>query len=150
MYFSLTPSKIALYFVVPIWRVLQRWLSLRFLIHVLFQHLARCNLNLAPLVKFWPDFHLLSHYSLVNIRPLHWADMSSTVCVFEDRFLVRSIDKSKFDRVSRINAKSTGFDAELLLDVNTDIFPVMVKSVGVIETSYIAVQFYMFKYLTFL
>ncbi|KAK1934854.1 putative RNA polymerase subunit 8c [Babesia divergens] len=54
--------------------------------------------------------------------------MSSTVCVFEDRFVVRSIDKSKFDRVSRINAKSTGFDAELLLDVNTDIFPVMVKS----------------------
>ncbi|GFE53716.1 RNA polymerase subunit [Babesia ovis] len=54
--------------------------------------------------------------------------MSSATCVFEDRFLVRSIDNSKFERVSRISAKSTGFDAELLLDINSDIFPVTVKS----------------------
>ncbi|GBE59713.1 RNA polymerase subunit [Babesia ovata] len=54
--------------------------------------------------------------------------MSSVTCVFEDRFVVRSIDNSKFERVSRISAKSTGFDAELLLDINSDIFPVNVKS----------------------
>ncbi|AFZ80368.1 DNA-directed RNA polymerase subunit rpb8, putative [Theileria equi strain WA] len=54
--------------------------------------------------------------------------MATASCVFEDRFLVRSIDKSKFERVARISAKSTGFDAELLLDVNSDLLPVNNKA----------------------
>lgn len=44
--------------------------------------------------------------------------------LFEDRFIVRGIDNSKYERVTRITAKSTGFDAEIVLDVNSDLFPV--------------------------
>ncbi|UKJ87757.1 DNA-directed RNA polymerases I, II, and III subunit [Theileria orientalis] len=54
--------------------------------------------------------------------------MTTASCVFEDRFLVRSIDNSKFERVSRLSAKSTGFDAELLLDVNSDLLQVNSKA----------------------
>eukprot|EP00920_Eleutheroschizon_duboscqi_P023570 GHVT01058739.1.p1 GENE.GHVT01058739.1~~GHVT01058739.1.p1 ORF type:complete len:174 (+),score=51.52 GHVT01058739.1:117-638(+) len=44
--------------------------------------------------------------------------------LFEDRFLVRSIDNSKFESVSRLRGKSTGFEAELTLDVNSELFDV--------------------------
>lgn len=56
--------------------------------------------------------------------------MTTASCVFEDRFLVRSIDNSKFERVSRLSAKSTGFDAELLLDFNSDLLQVYNKQVN--------------------
>lgn len=50
--------------------------------------------------------------------------------LFEDRFIVRGIDNSKYERVTRITAKSTGFDAEIVLDVNSDLFPVRENTVG--------------------
>lgn len=48
-------------------------------------------------------------------------------CLFEDRFEVRSVDNSKFERVSRLKGKSSGFDADIQLDVNSDLFPVKEK-----------------------
>lgn len=51
------------------------------------------------------------------------------VPLFEDFFLVRSVDNSKFEKVSRIRGKSSGYDAEILLDINTDIYPVAEKEV---------------------
>lgn len=50
-------------------------------------------------------------------------------CIFEDRFVVRSLDGSKFEKVGRLRAKSSGFDAEIVLDVNTDLFPIEDKQV---------------------
>lgn len=47
--------------------------------------------------------------------------------LFEDRFFVRSVDTSKFEKVGRIRGKSSGFDAEIILDVNVDIYPVHAK-----------------------
>eukprot|EP01069_Polyplicarium_translucidae_P003456 Polyplicarium_translucidae@DN2314_c0_g1_i2.p2 len=44
--------------------------------------------------------------------------------LLEDRFFVRSVDNSKFEKVGRIKAKSLGFDIDMTLDVNIDIFPV--------------------------
>ncbi|PHJ19977.1 dna-directed rna polymerase ii rpbabc8 [Cystoisospora suis] len=51
----------------------------------------------------------------------------SIPCLFEDRFEVRSVDNSKFETVSRIKAKSSGFDADIQLDINSHIFPVKEK-----------------------
>lgn len=51
----------------------------------------------------------------------------SIACLFEDRFEVRSVDNSKFERVSRLKGKSSGFDADIQLDVNSDIFPIREK-----------------------
>ncbi|KEP67122.1 UNVERIFIED_CONTAM: DNA-directed RNA polymerase II RPBABC8 [Hammondia hammondi] len=51
----------------------------------------------------------------------------SIPCLFEDRFEVRSVDCSKFERVARLKGKSSGFDADLQLDVNSDLFPVKEK-----------------------
>ncbi|XP_026191615.1 DNA-directed RNA polymerases I, II, and III subunit RPABC3 [Cyclospora cayetanensis] len=51
----------------------------------------------------------------------------SIPCLFEDRFTVRSVDNNKFERVSRIRAKSSGLDAELILDVNKQLLPLAEK-----------------------
>lgn len=51
--------------------------------------------------------------------------------LFEDFFLVRSVDNSKFKKVGRIRGKSSGYDAEIILDINTDIFPVVEKEVKI-------------------
>eukprot|EP00914_Ancora_sagittata_P029461 GHVO01058264.1.p2 GENE.GHVO01058264.1~~GHVO01058264.1.p2 ORF type:complete len:141 (+),score=28.84 GHVO01058264.1:100-522(+) len=44
--------------------------------------------------------------------------------LLEDRFYIRSVDTSKFEKVGRLKAKSLGFDIEMQLDVNIDVFPV--------------------------
>lgn len=49
--------------------------------------------------------------------------------LFEDRFIIRSVDNSKFEKVGRIRGKSSGFDAEIILDINVDIYPVYEKEV---------------------
>lgn len=54
-----------------------------------------------------------------------------TGLLFEDFFLVRSVDNSKFEKVGRIRGKSSGYDAEIILDINTDIYPVSEKEVGI-------------------
>eukprot|EP01127_Copromyxa_protea_P000857 TRINITY_DN10766_c0_g1_i1.p1 TRINITY_DN10766_c0_g1~~TRINITY_DN10766_c0_g1_i1.p1 ORF type:complete len:138 (-),score=30.96 TRINITY_DN10766_c0_g1_i1:55-468(-) len=41
----------------------------------------------------------------------------------EDIFSVTSTDKAHFDKVTRIEASTEGGDMELVLDVNTDIYP---------------------------
>lgn len=51
----------------------------------------------------------------------------SIPCLFEDRFTVRNVDNSKFERVSRIRAKSSGLDADLILDVHNQLLPVAEK-----------------------
>lgn len=45
-----------------------------------------------------------------------------TTAIFEDRFVVDSVDNSKFEKVSRIKAKSTGYDAELIIDICTELY----------------------------
>lgn len=54
----------------------------------------------------------------------------SIPCLFEDRFTVKSVDSSKFERVSRIRAKSSGLDADLILDVHNQLLPVAEKQVS--------------------
>ncbi|KAL8275463.1 hypothetical protein Esti_000675 [Eimeria stiedai] len=51
----------------------------------------------------------------------------SIPCLFEDRFTIRNVDNSKFERVSRIRAKSSGLDADLILDVHNQLLPVAEK-----------------------
>ncbi|GAW83519.1 RNA polymerase subunit 8c [Plasmodium gonderi] len=55
--------------------------------------------------------------------------------LFEDRFVISSVDNSKFEKVSRIKAKSTGYDAELILDVHSELFKVEEK-----KAIYLALQ----------
>jgi len=45
--------------------------------------------------------------------------------IFEDRFEVKNIDPDGkiFDKVSRIDCSSDGSEAQLLLDINMDIYP---------------------------
>jgi hypothetical protein len=45
--------------------------------------------------------------------------------IFEDIFLVQDIDKDgkKFDRVSRLFCRSETYEMELILDINTEIYP---------------------------
>lgn len=40
---------------------------------------------------------------------------------------MRNVDNSKFERVSRIRAKSSGLDADLILDVHNQLLPVAEK-----------------------
>ncbi|XP_075110541.1 DNA-directed RNA polymerases II, IV and V subunit 8B isoform X2 [Nicotiana tabacum] len=49
--------------------------------------------------------------------------------LFEDMFTVtqKDPDGKKFDRVNRIEARSEQFDMYMLLDVNTEIYPMRVK-----------------------
>ncbi|XP_059655019.1 DNA-directed RNA polymerases II and V subunit 8A-like [Cornus florida] len=48
--------------------------------------------------------------------------------LFEDIFKVDALDPDgkKFDKVSRVDARSEQFDMHLLLDVNTEIYPIHV------------------------
>ncbi|KAK4344879.1 hypothetical protein RND71_035055 [Anisodus tanguticus] len=49
--------------------------------------------------------------------------------LFEDIFTVtqKDPDRKKFDRVNRIEAQSEQFDMYMLLDINTEIYPMRVK-----------------------
>eukprot|EP00922_Rhytidocystis_sp_ex-Travisia-forbesii_P005315 GHVS01007760.1.p1 GENE.GHVS01007760.1~~GHVS01007760.1.p1 ORF type:complete len:171 (-),score=39.23 GHVS01007760.1:190-702(-) len=49
---------------------------------------------------------------------------SSSAFMFEDRFILRAVDWSRFDNILRVRGKSAGFDAELVLDVHSQLFPV--------------------------
>jgi len=51
---------------------------------------------------------------------------SNPSILFEDIFRVQEIDKDgkKFDRVSRIFCRSETYEMEMILDVNTEIYPV--------------------------
>ncbi|CUV04168.1 RNA polymerase II B8 subunit [Cryptosporidium parvum Iowa II] len=53
--------------------------------------------------------------------------MSLPSCLFEDRFVINSVDSGKFDRIGRIRGRSVGFDADLILDINNELFPVREK-----------------------
>jgi len=54
----------------------------------------------------------------------------STPFLLDDIFDVKDIDKDgkKFDRVSRIYATSENYEMELILDVNTDIYPIDINT----------------------
>jgi DNA-directed RNA polymerase I, II, and III subunit RPABC3 len=54
--------------------------------------------------------------------------MTSNIVLFEDIFFVEKInpDGKKFDKVSRIEAKSENCDMFMHLDVNTEIYPMSV------------------------
>lgn len=54
---------------------------------------------------------------------------SDPTVLLEDRFTVTSCDNSKFENVTRIRGKSAAFDADIVLDVNTHIYPVKEKEV---------------------
>eukprot|EP00922_Rhytidocystis_sp_ex-Travisia-forbesii_P023228 GHVS01034109.1.p1 GENE.GHVS01034109.1~~GHVS01034109.1.p1 ORF type:complete len:178 (+),score=31.93 GHVS01034109.1:107-640(+) len=49
---------------------------------------------------------------------------SSSAFMFEDRFILRAVDWSRFENILRVRGKSAGFDAELILDVHSQLFPV--------------------------
>jgi len=53
----------------------------------------------------------------------------SDVLLFEDIFDIKNIDKDgkKFEKVSRIHGISENYEMELILDVNTDIFPLEIN-----------------------
>eukprot|EP00921_Rhytidocystis_pertsovi_P009891 GHVQ01015856.1.p1 GENE.GHVQ01015856.1~~GHVQ01015856.1.p1 ORF type:complete len:129 (-),score=18.80 GHVQ01015856.1:266-652(-) len=44
--------------------------------------------------------------------------------LFEDRFMIRSVDWNRFENVLRMRGKSSGYDADLILDVHSHLFPV--------------------------
>jgi DNA-directed RNA polymerase I, II, and III subunit RPABC3 len=44
--------------------------------------------------------------------------------LFESPFKISGINSAKYDRVSRIQAKSHDNDVQLMLDVNTELYPV--------------------------
>ncbi|KIK94876.1 hypothetical protein PAXRUDRAFT_827581 [Paxillus rubicundulus Ve08.2h10] len=50
---------------------------------------------------------------------------SSSRIVFDDIFTINGIDKEgkKFDRVSRLYARSKNYDMDMTLDYNTELFP---------------------------
>ncbi|KAF9229466.1 RNA polymerase I [Gyrodon lividus] len=50
---------------------------------------------------------------------------SSSSIVFDDIFTINAIDKEgkKFDRVSRLYARSKNYDMDMTLDYNTELFP---------------------------
>ncbi|KAK9895937.1 RNA polymerase I [Cystobasidium minutum MCA 4210] len=52
---------------------------------------------------------------------------SSSNILFDDLFKVSAVDRDgkKFDRVSRINAKSENHEMDLTLDINTDLWPLV-------------------------
>jgi DNA-directed RNA polymerase I, II, and III subunit RPABC3 len=47
--------------------------------------------------------------------------------LFESPFKVGEINSAKYDRVSRIKATSHDNDVQLMLDVNTELYPVSVE-----------------------
>eukprot|EP01056_Protomagalhaensia_sp_Gyna25_P000896 Protomagalhaensia_sp_Gyna_25__895@NODE_1430_length_1843_cov_223_133038_g1154_i0_p2_GENE_NODE_1430_length_1843_cov_223_133038_g1154_i0NODE_1430_length_1843_cov_223_133038_g1154_i0_p2_ORF_typecomplete_len155_score31_45RNA_pol_Rpb8/PF03870_15/2_2e31RNA_pol_RpbG/PF16992_5/0_13RNA_pol_RpbG/PF16992_5/1_3_NODE_1430_length_1843_cov_223_133038_g1154_i013051769 len=47
--------------------------------------------------------------------------------LLEDRVTIDSIDHSKFENVARVRGKSVAYDAEIILDINTNIYPVKEK-----------------------
>ncbi|KAI6132696.1 RNA polymerase [Pisolithus croceorrhizus] len=51
---------------------------------------------------------------------------ASSNIVFDDVFTINGIDKEgkKFDRVSRLYARSRNYDMDMTLDYNTELFPV--------------------------
>ncbi|KAI6136770.1 RNA polymerase I [Pisolithus sp. B1] len=51
---------------------------------------------------------------------------ASSNIVFDDVFTINNIDKDgkKFDRVSRLYARSRNYDMDMTLDYNTEVFPV--------------------------
>jgi DNA-directed RNA polymerases I, II, and III subunit RPABC3 len=53
--------------------------------------------------------------------------------LLEDLFDVKNIDEDgkKFDNISRISALSQTYNLELTLDVNTEIYPIKVRWIGV-------------------
>lgn len=49
--------------------------------------------------------------------------------LFDDMFLVKDIDPDgkKFDRVSRLHCNSENFKTEVILDVNTQLYPMYIN-----------------------
>ncbi|KAF5312400.1 hypothetical protein D9619_003010 [Psilocybe cf. subviscida] len=62
---------------------------------------------------------------------------TSSSIVFDDIFTIESIDKEgrKFDRVSRLYARSKNFDMNLTLDYNVELFPLEVDDVVALALS---------------
>ncbi|EZG56793.1 putative RNA polymerase subunit [Gregarina niphandrodes] len=48
---------------------------------------------------------------------------SQSRILLEDRMTVKSMDSSKFEKVTRISGRSAAFDAELTIDINTNVYP---------------------------
>ncbi|KAI0429584.1 DNA-directed RNA polymerases and 3 polypeptide [Xylaria sp. FL1042] len=46
--------------------------------------------------------------------------------LFEDTFTVTDFDQSKYDRVGRLTANSTDNQTQMTLDVNVELFPVLI------------------------
>ncbi|KAI0508655.1 DNA-directed RNA polymerases and 3 polypeptide [Xylaria bambusicola] len=46
--------------------------------------------------------------------------------LFEDTFTVTDFDQSKYDRVGRLTANSTDNQTQMTLDVNIELFPVLI------------------------
>jgi len=50
--------------------------------------------------------------------------LASNPILFEEIFLVQEVDSKHFDKVSRLRCKSESFEMNLILDLNTDIYPI--------------------------
>lgn len=55
--------------------------------------------------------------------------------LFESPFKISEINSAKYDRVSRINATSHDNDVQLMLDVNTELYPVGVEDNVIVALS---------------
>lgn len=58
---------------------------------------------------------------------MHLAITMSENILFESPFRINEINSAKYDRVSRIKATSNDNDIELMLDINTELYPVSVE-----------------------
>jgi hypothetical protein len=55
--------------------------------------------------------------------------MSHFPTLFEDSFIAKEVDNSKFEKVSRLLCESQAFDTKLILDVNTELYPIAPQQV---------------------
>jgi DNA-directed RNA polymerases I, II, and III subunit RPABC3 len=79
---------------------------------------------------FSPSSSLFNRRDFRSLQSQPNASSSSQSLLFSDLFLVHAINPNgkKFERVSRIHAKSQNQEIELILDVNTNIFPIQNNS----------------------
>ncbi|KAF4667931.1 DNA-directed RNA polymerases I, II, and III subunit RPABC3 [Perkinsus chesapeaki] len=69
-------------------------------------------------------FQMESKRKRESIRTLTRYCLLEMSAIFDDMFDVKNIDDEKFDRVSRIKAQSHTYNADVEVDINTEIYPI--------------------------
>ncbi|KAJ3356982.1 hypothetical protein HDU83_009152 [Entophlyctis luteolus] len=90
-------------------------------------NLPMCSKLIADVYNEWHDDEHCDWTSQVDSEDVNWDSTNSVL--FTDIFEVTDVNKGgkKFDRVSRINATSEAADTEMILDINTEIYPMKVS-----------------------